>query len=234
VSTGPLTPAGPPAPAGAWLDAAPVDAAWVPPTPPVPPAKPARIPPAVGYGIIALALVLVFLSIWGLGGLKQRTDTRRDVSPGTMVSTGPYELTFTEVTAQRNTNFDDTVYWKLTAIGSGRNTGSITIAPNVTGNHTMFLSKDDASQQVETPSGADFGTDRGYTSAFTPGLPPIPYSVSFKYPETYRPGPILRFSVSDLDFYDDSLLGDGDEAWHNTQYSNLYLLPVRVLPDATY
>jgi hypothetical protein len=234
VSTGPHSANGRPDLGGPWLDADPVDVDWPAPGTPAPSAKPARIPPAVAYGIIALALVLVFITIWGLGGLKTRTDTRRPVSAGTLVSTGPYEFTFTEVTAQRNTDFDKSVYWKLTALGTGRTTGSITIAPDTSDNDTMFVSKDDASQQIETPSSAHFGADGSQSSAFTPGLAAIAYSVTFKYPESYRPGPMLRFSVSDLDFYDNSLLGDGEKAWHNSQYSYLYQLPVRVLPDATY
>lgn len=225
----------PPDGAERWLDDAPVGEDWAAPTPPGRRRSSGRrVPAAVVYGAVLLALVLIVVAIWGLGGLRQRTDVFRNVPVGSLVSTGPYVLSFTEATAQLTTDFDDTSYWKVTVIGSGRSTATKTMAPTWSGDESMFLAKDDASQELELPTSTSFGgvdalLDR---DAFTPGLAPILYAVTFKFHESYRPGATLRFVAYDLDFYDNSLLGDGDKAWHNDNSGSRMFLPVRVLPKA--
>jgi len=222
--------------AATWLDDAPVQAGWAPPAGSAPSAElpGRRIPAAVVYGTVALSLVLIATAVWGLGGLKLRTDVFRDVPVGSMISTGPYELSFTEVTAQRKVGFDQTRYWEVTAVGSGRTTGVSSIAPVWDGEYGMFVAKDAASREVQLPSGAKLGGPAASSDrrGFTPGLGAIPYAVTFKFSEGYRPGATLRFVVYDLDFYDNSILKDGEKAWHNAAYGSRLLLPVRVLPDA--
>ena len=99
----------------------------------------------------------------------------------------------------------------------------------------MFVTKDDASGETEEAVGDKIGTDDWYSRhAFTPGLAPIPYTVKFKYRESYRPGPTLRMLVFKIEYGDFSLLGDGQESWRNTVYAYQFRLPVRVLPESTY
>ena len=147
------------------------------------------IPAPAIYGAVVLALVLLVVTIWAFGGFERRTDALIDTPVGTPVSTGPYEFRFTEVTAQRTKQFDGTIAWELTAIGTGRTTGNTSISPSATGKYGMFASKDDASGETAEADGDKIGTDDSYSRhAFTPGLAPIPYTVKFKYRETYRPG----------------------------------------------
>ena len=231
VSIEPPAVAAGPSTAGTWLDDAPVQADWAPP---VSPPAPRRLPPGLVYGAVLLSLALIVLTLWQLGGFERRTDTRLDTAPGTLLVTGPYELTFTEATAQRSTRFDDTTYWKVTAIGTGRTTGNTTLAPKDTGSYGMFASRDDASREVQIPKATHFGdADNGSRHAFTPGLAPVRFTVTFEYSAEYRPAPTIRLAVFKLEFRDTSLLRDGDKEWANSEYSYQIQLPVQVLPDAT-
>ena len=223
-----------PTPEGVWLDEGNINPAWAPPAGGAAPSRRPIPAPAV-YGAVALALVLLVVTIWGFGGFERRTDALIDTAVGTPVLTGPYEFRFTEVTAQRTKQFDGTIAWELTAIGTGRNTGDISISPSATGKYGMFASKDDASGETAEADSDRIGTDDSYSRhAFTPGLAPIPYTVKFKYRETYRPGPTLRLLVFKIEYGDFSLLGDGEESWRNTVYAYQFRLPVRVLPENTY
>jgi len=180
---------------------------------------------------ILLALCVVVALVWGLGGFKRRTDLLTITAPGAKISTGPFEFTFTEVTAQQKTGFDDAVSWQLTAIGAGRTTGNESIAPRYTGNG-MFVSKDTRSGEVQEPDGLRWGAAQSFTEGaeFTPGLPPIEFRVQFKYSERYVPADPFRFVVFQLEYRDASLLGGQDKQWRNSNHCYEYRLPVRVLP----
>lgn len=224
-----------PNPDGVWLDEGEVNPGWAPPASGAPPTR-RPIPAPLIYGAVVLALALLVVTIWGFGGFKRRTDALIDTPVGAPISTGPYEFRFTEVTAQRTKEFDGTISWELTAIGTGSTTGDSSIAPNATGKYGMFVSKDDASGEVEEAASDKIGADDSHQRhAFTPGLAPLPYSVTFKYRETYRPGSTVRFLVFKLQYGDFSLVGDdGEKSWRNTVYAYQFQLPVRVLPDDTY
>ena len=188
-----------------------------------------NIPAWLVYGSILLVLVLLMVAVWGFGGFKRRTDLLKTVPPGTLITTGPYEFRFTEATAQHKKNYDDTLYWEVVMIGAGRTTGNESISPNFMSSSGMFVSKDDATQQTSAPEIArmDEGSDR---HRFTPGLPLVAYSVVFKYPDSYRPGPTIRFVVWDL-IYGKHYLASEEEGWHNGTYGHQFHLPVRVLPE---
>jgi hypothetical protein len=114
------------------------------------PGPPVRktIPAAAVYGGILLALVLLVVAIWGFGGFKKRTDLLQTIPPGTPFTTGPYEFRFSAATAQHKKKYDGTLYWEIVMIGEGRTTGSESILPALS-DSGMFVSKDDASQQVK-------------------------------------------------------------------------------------
>jgi hypothetical protein len=81
------------------------------------------------------------------------------------------------------------------------------------------------------PDGQQYGDDTSFSRHnLTPGLPPIPYTLSFTLDEHYRPGPVLRFGAGDL-VYSGHFLTTEEKTWHNGDYITLVLLPVRVLPD---
>jgi len=96
----------------------------------------------------------------------------------------------------------------------------------------MFVSKDDGTQQVVVSDSVRMGEGRSYDRhQFTPGLPLSAYAVVFKYADNYRPGPTIRFGVSEL-VYGTHYLTSDEEGWHIGTYSYHFYLPVRVLPPA--
>lgn len=186
------------------------------------------------WSIVAVAMVAVVGLVWALGGFERRHDLLQLTSPGTTITTGPYQLTFTEVTAKRNVDFDNNVYWVLTAVGTGRTTGDESLAPEG-GDDGAFVSKDTRSGEIESPSGVRYGAAGSFSDGaqFTPGLPPIPIQVDFRYAGRYVPDQTLRFVVFKLEYTNTALLGDGDKTWHRSHHGFDYRLPVRVLPPAT-
>jgi hypothetical protein len=216
-----------------WLDEGEPNPTWPPPVPREPRTRPV---PRAGlvYACVGLALVLLVAAVWGFGGFRKRTDLLIPTAPGTTISTGPYELAFTRVTAQRTTESGtNAVSWSVKVVGTGRTTGARSIAPEIS-DDGMFASKDPGSGEIEVATGQDIGNggtnDR---TTFTPGAPPLDYAVTFTYAASYAPGPTLRFLVSTLEFTDTSLVGDGKKTWNNTSYAYEMFLPVQVLPPVT-
>ena len=214
-----------------WLDEGEVNPTWSPPTAP---SRRRSLPPGAAWALVSAALVAVVALIWALDGFERRTDLIRPTAVGSLVSTGPYELRFTTATAQQRTTYDDQVVWRVTAVGEGRTTGDFTIAPDYLGDDGMFVAKDPVSGLVTTPESQSFRPG-GFVSsnAFTPGLPLQPFRVEFELPGTYRPGPTISFVVFDLEFRDNSLLGDQEPQWRNADEASRFELPVEVLPPAT-
>ena len=214
-----------------WLDEGRVDPSWSAPT--APPRRRA-LPSGALWALVAAVLVALVVLTWVLGGFERRTDLLRPTAVGTLVTTGPYELRFTRATAQQRTTYDDRVLWRVTAVGEGRTTGDVTIAPDHLGDDGMFVAEDTASGEVLTPESQTFRPG-GFvsSSAFTPGLPLQPFNVQFDFPRTYQPGSTISFVVFDLEFRDSSLLGDQDPQWRNAEEASRFELPVEVLPPAT-
>lgn len=186
------------------------------------------------YALVAAGVAVLLALVWGLGGFEKRADLLQPTAPGTLIATGPYEFTFTEVTAQQKTDLDSSRYWELSALGTGRTTGDETIAPSYTDTGT-FVSKDIRSREVEVPSGLRYGGRRNHFAGdqFTPGLAPVPFEVQFKYRGSYVPDRTLVFVVFRLKFSDTSLIGGQDKVWSSTPKGFDYRLPVRVLPADT-
>ncbi len=212
-----------------WVDERSVDPTWsAPPTGP----HRRRVPRPDAWGVLALALVALVGLTGVLGGFGRRSDLLRPTPVGTVVATGPYELRFTHATAQQRTTYDDRVVWRVTAVGEGRTTGDVTIAPDL-GDDGMFVARDPASGEVRTPESQSF-RPAGFvsSSAFTPGLPLQPFRVELEFPGTYNADRTLTFVVFDLEFRDSSLLGDQEPQWRNADAGSRFELPVQVLPRA--
>jgi hypothetical protein len=211
-----------------------VDPSWTPPEGPAETGASTRktIPAAALSGCILLALVLLVVAIWGFGGFKKRTDLLKATPPGTLITSGPYEFRFTEATAQHKKDFGGSPYWEVVMIGEGRTTGTESSSPKYFRDDGMFVSKDDGTQQVVVADSVRMGDGRSSDrQQFTPGLPLSAYAVVFKYADSYRPGPTIRFAVSEL-VYGTHYLTSDEEGWHNGTYSYHFYLPVRVLPPA--
>ena len=123
------------------------------------------------------------------------------------------------MTAQRHLDFDDNVYWQLTAVGTGRTTGDESLAPS-SGESGTFVSKDSRSGEIQVPSGVRYGAGASFTDGalFTPGLPPAPLRVDFRYSDRCVPDRTLRFVVFGLEYASTALLDDDDKSWHRTNH----------------
>ena len=180
-------------------------------------------------GLVAVAVV--FALLWVTGGFRKRTDLRIDVAAGQLISTGPYEFTFTKATAQRVNRFGSEVVVQVFAIGTGRTTGTTSISPSTLS--PMFVAVDEATREIKENDGQRFGPGGtfGHGNAFTPGLAPVEFTVTFEFSDNYRPGPELTFAVADLEFSDTTLLGTGEKSWNNADRQYVMTLPVTRLPD---
>lgn len=184
--------------------------------------------------VIILSLALVLGGVWALGGFKERTDLGTDRSPGERIETGPYVFTFTNVTAQRKLDLSDKPYWEVVVTGTGQTTGDTSIAPPSSGDAAFFVSRDPGSGQIQRPYYQHIGEQLSTAEAattFTPGLPPVPYQIEFRYDDTYVPGKTLRFVSFQLKFVDNSLLGDQEKQWRRADHTDQFYLPVTVLPE---
>lgn len=212
-----------------WLDPERPAAEW-----PAPVAAPGRsVSPGVVLLVVVVALALVVALVWGLGGFRRRTDVLVDTAVGTTITTGPYELRFTEVTAQQRTDYKDEVSWRVSVVGEGRTTGDEALAPDFSGDDGMFVAKDRASGEYHTADNQLVGAEAEIGGVFTPGLPSKPFTVVFEFSRDYRPGPDLLFVVYQLELRDSSLLGNQEEQWRNANRAHRFTMPVRVLPPAT-
>jgi hypothetical protein len=185
-------------------------------------------------GSLVLALALLIGLTWAAGGFDQRTDLRTVVAPGTTVSTGPYEFTFTGGTAQRVTGLHDAQIYRIVLSGTGRVTGSEAMAPDTL--NPMFIAKDPRSPAYQEPEGQQFGVEeyRGSSggSFFTPGLPAVPYRLTFDFPaDQIEIGPDIQLGVWILEYRDVTLLQTGDVRWAPSERLYRYQLPLRRLPD---
>lgn len=214
----------------AWLDEGEVSPEWAPPA--GDPVRRPRVPGSLVYGGVVLALLLVVAVVWGAGGFDRRTDLLRPVEPGALISTGPFEFTFTEATAQANSGVVPT--WEIVVIGQARTTGDETIAPKYSGNDSMFAIRDLATNTTADPKSVGIGgqNELGISSRrfLAPGLPPTAYRLTFDVPATYQPGPTIRLGVMDL-VYEARYLTSDEEGWFNGTYGSRLDLPVRVLPQ---
>ena len=141
-----------------------VDPNWTPPEDPAKTGAAPRktIPATALYGCILLALVLLVVAIWGFGGFKKRTDLLKTTPPGTLITSGQYEFRFTEATAQHKKDFGGAPYWEVVMIGEGRTTGTESSSPKYFGADSMFVSKDDVTQQVVVSESVRMGEGRSY------------------------------------------------------------------------
>jgi hypothetical protein len=216
----------------AWLDEGGVNPEWAPPAGDS--IHPSRVRRGLVYGGTVLSLLLVVGLLYLAGGFEKRTDLLEPVPPGELIVTGPYELRFTEATAQPDTNTDGKVEgWKVVAIGEARNTGDETMAPSVFGSDSVFAIKDPASPLTAAADLADFGPSTGYSvfarQHLAPGLPPIAYRVTFKLPPEYRPGGTIQLAVAELR-YESPYLTSDEKKWDNGLFGFRLDLPLRELP----
>ena len=205
-----------------WLAEQQPDPAWAPPV------RRWRPHPAL---LVTAALALVAALIWGLGGFADRTDLRLDARPGQVISTGPYEFAFTEATAQRMNRFGSEYIVQVLVKGTGRTTGHEAITPETL--NPMFAAALAPGGEVRENVGQRFGPGAtyGHGTSFTPGLPPVEFSVVFELGGDASPATTLTFAVAELEYSDTTLLGTGEQNWNNADARYVMSLPLTRLPD---
>lgn len=186
------------------------------------------------FGGIGAAIVLVVGLVWVTGGFEPRTDVRTDVTPGTIVATGPYEFTFDRATVQKTRHFSEKrLVWEVVVYGSGRTTGDEAIAPS---SLNWFMSaRDPRSGILLQPTLQGFGPVESAVSGgafFTPGLEPIPYRLTFQFSDDIPMPSSIDLAVWELELRDRSLLQTGELDWARTNHVSVYpAMPLQQLPD---
>lgn len=202
---------------------------------PPPPAAPAERDRRtwVWFGSIGAALVVLTGVLWLAGGFERRTDLQTVIAPGTTITTGPYELTFTSATVQRTQGYRQEEVWEVVIAGSGRVTGDEALAPSSL--NWFMTARDPGSRTALEPAGQDFGPDSrsgGTGQHFTPGLAPIPYRLSFEFPGEIAAPTTVQLAVWELEYRDSTLLKTGYRDWAPGQRFSTYDdLPAERLPD---
>jgi len=185
-------------------------------------------------GSLVLAFGLLIGLTWMAGGFDQRDDLGTVVKPGTTIASGPYEFAFMAGTAQKTKGLRDTEVYRVVLSGTGRVTGNEAMSPTTL--DWMFIAKDPRSPAYQEPQSQQFGAEefRGSSggSFFTPGLPAIPYRLTFDFPvDEFEAGTSIQLGVWILEYRDVSLLQTGDVRWAPSDRLYRYDLPLRRLAD---
>ena len=186
----------------------------------------------VTVGVLLLIAALL-VTVWRLGGFEKNQRSYQVVNAGTLVSAGPYELSFTKATAQHLLKTDYRKgSWEVKVIGTGRTTGNETIAPDTSGfDHGMFLARNPTSDEVQTANDATYG--EGSRAGFTPGLPPVAVVLTFTFSDSFPAGQRLIFAVADQVYSNNALIQtsqNNEKTWHNADTGWRMELPLSQLP----
>lgn len=184
-----------------------------------------RLVTAVVAGVVVVVVGVVAL----LGGFERRTDLLVPVAVGSVISTGPYEVTLASATLQHRTSGDE---WVVVASGTARTTGDTSIDPP-SGDAGFVYARSTASGEVQASSSIALGdaADGGSRNSLTPGLPAVPWSVSFRF--TASPGDHVLLAVFDQEYTTPYLFSD-EEGWRSTSKASTFTLPLEKLPDSEY
>lgn len=184
-----------------------------------------RLVTAVVVGTLVLLVGVVAL----LGGFRQRTDLLTPVVTGSVVATGPYEVTIATATVQHRTSSAE---WVVVASGTARTTGATSIDPP-SGDSGFVFARAATGGEVQPSSSITLGDTGGFRGrdTLTPGLPPVPWSLTFRF--TAAPGDALFLAVFDQEYTTPYILSD-EQGWRSTRRASTMTLPLERLPDADY
>ena len=179
--------------------------------------------------IVAGALVLLVGVVAQLGGFQRRTDLLRTVAPGSVIATGPYEVVMASATVQHHASRGE---WVVVASGTARTTGTTSIEPS-TGDSGFVFARAGAGDEVQASSSIALSDSTAFSSqdSLTPGLPPVPWSVTFRFDTS--PGDALFLAVFDQE-YTTPYLFSSEKGWRSTRKASTMTLPLEHLPDSEY
>ena len=179
--------------------------------------------------VVVGVLVLVVAATALLGGFRARTDLLTAVAVGSVISTGPYEVSLDRATLTHHTSNDR---WEITASGMARTTGSTSIAPDVGGSGFVYA-RSTTTREVQASSSVEIGDAIGidHLDNLTPGLAPVPWSMSFTF--TKDPGDAVFVAVFGQQYTKPYIFGD-EMGWRATRDASTMTLPLRRLPDEEF
>lgn len=179
--------------------------------------------------IVAGTLVVLVGVVALLGGFRPRTDQLTRVAVGSVITTGPYEVTLDKATVHRTT---ETHTWEVDATGTARTTGATAIDPG-TGSSGFVYAKDAAGGPVQPSQAITLGeTDAvPHLENLTPGLPPVPWSVSFTFPQD--PGGTVVLAVYEQEYTTPYIFSD-ELGWRPTRSASVLTLPLEKAPDTAF
>ncbi|MGI3785445.1 MAG: hypothetical protein ACRYG2_32240 [Janthinobacterium lividum] len=178
---------------------------------------------------VAAALLVVVGTVALLGGFGERTDLLTGAAPGSVIATGPYEVTFDQATVEHQTSENQ---WRVVASGTARTTGGTSIAPDV-GDSGFVFARSLATREVQPTYTVGFGTPDAlhHLDNLTPGLPPVPWTVSFQF--AADPGDTLVLAVFDQE-YTTPYLFSTEKGWRPTRHASTLTLPLERLPEQAF
>lgn len=179
--------------------------------------------------VVVGALVLVVGVVALLGGFQRRTDLLTPVAVGSVITTGPYEVTLASATVQHRTSTDE---WVVVASGTALTTGTTSIAPS-TGDSGFMFARGAAGGDVKGAGSVTLGQTEGVggQDSLTPGLPPVPWAVTFRF--STAPGDALKVAVFDQAYTTPYLFSD-ELSWRSTNKASTFTLPLEQLADTDY
>ena len=179
--------------------------------------------------IVAGTLVVLVGVVALLGGFERRTDLLTPVDPGTVITTGPYEVSLASATLQHRTTSDE---WVAVVSGTALTTGDTSIRPPI-GSSGFLYARSAAGGEAQPASSIALGDPDSFQSPgnLTPGLPAVPWTVTFRFPTS--PGDRLLVAVFDQEFTTPYLFSD-EEGWRATRKASTMILPLQQLPESKY
>lgn len=180
--------------------------------------------------VVVGALVVVVGVVALLGGFRARSDLLTPVAAGSLIASGPYEVTLEKATVQHRTSDDD---WEVVVSGQARTTGTTSIDPPTGESRGFVYAKDPAGGEVQASDSIFLGgaTFSDSLADLTPGLPPVPWTVTFDFERA--PGAELLFVVFDQEYTSLYIFGD-ELGWRPTNHAATLTLPLQKLDDTKY
>ncbi|SEP80753.1 hypothetical protein [Microlunatus flavus] len=176
--------------------------------------------------VVALVVVALVAAVALLGGFERRQDAITPVPVGSAIETGPYVVTVERATARRS-SFDDG--WRVEVTGTARTTGTESIRPG-SGGSAFVYARSVATREVQEYQSATVGAGGALSdvSVLTPGLPPVPWTMSFTFAQP--PGDALLVVVFEQEYTTPYIFGD-EKAWRPGRDASTMTLPVEQLKD---
>lgn len=177
----------------------------------------------------AALLVAVVVVVALLGGFADRTDPLTTAAPGSVVRSGPFEVTLVRATVRHKTA-DDT--WKVRVAGTIASTDDTSLVP-ATGGSGFLFAKASRTSQVRPADATELGDADVIPSRslVSPGVPPSPWTIEFTF--TSEPGPEIVVGVFQQKHTTTYLFSD-ELSWQTDRGATTTVLPLAQLPDEKY